>query len=78
MEGITQVAKTALQTVAPKLTPRSSLFMFDMGLPDTCLAIDLILNAQPSVTPYVLAAGERSSKWADFMHVFEVALAGSG
>ena len=67
MKGIRQVAKTALQTVATKSTPRSSLFMFDMGRSDTCVAIDLILNAQPSVTPYVLAAGERSSKWADFM-----------
>ena len=63
MEDITQVAKTALQTGATKSTPRSSLFMFDIGRPDTCAAIDLIINAQPSVTPYHLASGDHSSTW---------------
>ena len=43
--------------MATKSTPRSSLFMFDIGRPDTCVAIDLILNAQPSVTPRVEASG---------------------
>ena len=57
MENITQVATTALQTVATKSTPRSSLFMFDIGRPDTCVAIDLILNAQPSVTPHDFSLG---------------------